>query len=189
MPREEDPEISASYKQAGYGAPSLLSQFCGWLCNVIFSTVVGAGIYVLWSMMGKPSGQDAMDYIRNFNVSDFSNVLDNITETVWDTGFDEDPYVGDNTTNVWKQATAAGLSLVLQNALDDDWQTEFATAFEEWSESEVLDLTAVQVEVDNKCTAVDGLMKVCNGNFGDTGWLGINEIALEYVDSAPVGYM
>ena len=32
-------------------------------------------------------------------------------------------------------------------------------------------------------------MKVCNGNFGDTGWLGINEIELEYGSRSSVGYI
>lgn len=190
MSREGLPEITSSYRKAG-GAleSSYIGQFCNWICNLLFSLVIAVGIYLIWSMMGKPSGQDAMDFIRDFNVSDFTNVLDNITEAVWDNGFNEDPYVGDNTTNIWQSATAGGLSLVLQNALDDDWQTEFEAALEDWQESEVLELTAVQVEVDNSCTRVAGVMKVCNGNFGDTGWLGINEIELEYASRNSVGYI
>jgi len=30
--------------------------------------------------------------------------------------------------------------------------------------------------VDNECKMADGVMKVCNGNYGETGWLGINEV-------------
>merc|ERR1711933_427270 len=31
-------------------------------------------------------------------------------------------------------------------------------------------------EVDHLCQPVEGKMKVCNANFGETGWLGVNEI-------------
>jgi len=31
------------------------------------------------------------------------------------------------------------------------------------------------VAVDYECTRVDGVMVVCNANFGATGWVGINE--------------
>ena len=172
MPRQDAPELTSSFRKAGAGGngSSCLGQLCNWIGNLVSAMLTGIAIYMLWSMLGKPSGQDALDWGRNFNVSDFRNVLDNITEAVWDAGFNEDPYVGDNTTNVWKRATSSGLSLVLQNALDDDWQTEFEAALEDWQESEVLDLTTIQVEVDNSCTRVDGVMKVCNGNFGETGW-------------------
>jgi hypothetical protein len=31
------------------------------------------------------------------------------------------------------------------------------------------------MEYDASCTPIDGLMKVCNHDFGDSGWYGINE--------------
>jgi hypothetical protein len=32
--------------------------------------------------------------------------------------------------------------------------------------------------VDYSCQPESGVMKVCNGNFGETGWLGINELVM-----------
>ena len=144
--------------------------------------------------MGRPTNrQDAVAAVQHawgqFNVSDFTNVLTNLTEVEWDNGFDEDPFVGDNSTNVWKTNGQDGLYLTLQNALDETWQNEFYDAVEDWRESEVLTLTTEIVEVDNTCSHVNGVMKVCNGNFGDTGWLGINEAVLEYANDDDPGFI
>jgi len=65
--------------------------------------------------------------------------------------------------------------LTLRNALDDTWQDAFEAAVADWRESDALVLTTERVEVDHTCTPVDGVMVVCNANFGATGWVGINE--------------
>lgn len=46
------------------------------------------------------------------------------------------------------------------------------------TESDALVLTAERVEVDYNCNRIDGVMVVCNANFGETGWVGINENAI-----------
>mmetsp|Transcript_14924 Transcript_14924/g.19546 ORF Transcript_14924/g.19546 Transcript_14924/m.19546 type:complete len:311 (+) Transcript_14924:20-952(+) len=163
-----------------------LRKCCG---NLISFGMILFTAAVLWNFMGRPSGQDALrsakrawSTLGNIDASDFSNVLGNLSDVDWDKGFNEDPYGGseDNTTIIWQQAKGYGLTLTLQNALDDNWQTEFAAAFADWQESEALDISTVRVDVDNSCTRVEGVMKVCNGNFGDTGWVGINEIEMIY---------
>lgn len=89
-----------------------------------------------------------------------------------------DPKLSDNTTDLWPTDGTGGLNLEVLNALDDTWQKEFTQALSDWENGtpDALTLTITQGEVDYECSQVDGLMKVCNGNFGDTGWLGINEI-------------
>jgi hypothetical protein len=64
------------------------------------------------------------------------------------------------------------------NALDDTWQDEFKLAIDDWENGtpDPLTLTVTRGEVDYVCTQQDGVQKVCSGNYGDTGWLGINEI-------------
>ena len=93
--------------------------------------------------------------------------------------FDEDPMGGSNATIVWKgeyiKPDNGGLHLTLQNALDDTWQEEFKVAIADWQESPALTLSTERVEVDHTCKRVDGVMVVCNANFGATGWVGINE--------------
>jgi hypothetical protein len=90
-----------------------------------------------------------------------------------------DPMLGDNTTVNWDEQYVmrddGGLHLTLQNALDDTWQSEFEAAVADWKESDALQLTTERVAVDYNCNRVDGVMVVCNANFGETGWVGINE--------------
>lgn len=92
--------------------------------------------------------------------------------------YDGDPFLSDNTTSSWPTNGEGGLELEMQNALDETWQTEFQTAVSDWDngDPDALTLTVKQVDVDYQCSQVDGVQKVCSGNFGETGWLGINEI-------------
>lgn len=112
--------------------------------------------------------------------ANFTNVLDNIRDRSFSDFFREgsDPFVGDNSTSSWPTKGDGGLSLQIVNALDENWQTEFNSAIADWEGGtpDSLTLTVERVEVDHTCTSVEGKMVVCNANFGDTGWLGINEI-------------
>mmetsp|Transcript_32771 Transcript_32771/g.54929 ORF Transcript_32771/g.54929 Transcript_32771/m.54929 type:complete len:361 (-) Transcript_32771:242-1324(-) len=152
------------------------------LCRIINMLItvalLGVGGYVIWYFLGQPSGEDIANTFGNIDFGDFSDVLENFTgigPDLWNT----DPFVGDNTTFVWRGTDGVGgLDLEMLNALDDTWQSEYAEAVNDWDNCnpDALTLTTQQVAVDNACTQVDGVMKVCNGNYGETGWLGINEI-------------
>jgi len=89
-----------------------------------------------------------------------------------------DPHVGNNSTELWPTSGTGGLSLEILNALDSTWQKEFQNAVYDWDNGtpDALTLTVKKGTVDPSCTQVGGLQKVCNNNFGKTGWLGINEI-------------
>jgi len=135
----------------------------------------------------KEMAEDFGNTVKNIDFGDFTDVLQNFTGFSSDL-FNEDPFVGDNTTNLWVGHTRGegGLSLELWNALDDSWQQEYSEAVNDWNtfcDPKVLVLTTTDVPVDNECTQEDGLMKVCNGNYGDTGWLGINQV----LKSVPTG--
>ncbi|CAB9522162.1 expressed unknown protein [Seminavis robusta] len=188
-PQEEYREAIESYNLR----VKLCQTISGFLCNVINLFCIGliattAGL-IIWNHIGQPkSRQELMDALGRYNVDDFINVLQNLTDTEWNTGFNEDPYVGDNTTQMWKGADGyTGLSLTLQNALDDAWQTEFEAAVDDWKESAALALSTERVDVDHTCARVTGVMVVCNGNFGETGWVGINEVELEFKGSGDPG--
>jgi hypothetical protein len=149
---------------------------CRLLNIAITLGLLGAGGYVLWYFLGQPTTDEIVDTLGDIDFGDFTDVLDNFTGfDVWDS----DPFVGDNSTNTWRGTNGeGGLNLELWNALDETWQSEFAEAVNDWENCspDVMTLTSTQVAVDNTCTQVDGLMKVCNGNYGETGWLGINEV-------------
>ena len=121
-----------------------------------------------WEDLGLPTDFD-----------NFTDVLDGLSDDLFAELYGGDPMLGDNTTLLWDDPFVAkddgGLHLTLRNALDDTWQSEFELAVADWMESDALRLTTERVAVDYNCNRVDGVMVVCNANFGETGWVGINE--------------
>lgn len=81
----------------------------------------------------------------------------------------------------WNSPNQAGLELTLVNALTDDWQQEFQKAVSDWEEGspDTLTLSTNRVAVDTECEPLSGLLKVCNGNYGETEWRGLNAILLD----------
>lgn len=166
------------------------SFLCSFLHYLVCGLIAMAAGLVIWNHVGRPqTRQEVLDLMGKYNVSDFLHVLDELTDSDWASGLNEDPYAGtagagkNYTLDIWQGTDGfSGLTLTLQNALDSTWQTEFAAAVGDWQESEALTLTTVQVDVDNTCVKVEGAMKVCNGNYGATGWVGINEVEMGYMN-------
>eukprot|EP00980_Cylindrotheca_fusiformis_P013441 scaffold3437_cov113-Cylindrotheca_fusiformis.AAC.8 len=133
--------------------------------------LLGGGAYLIWHFTGRKSLKEIGDVLGNLSDSDFSDL--------WDKDPNGGTSVSDNSTNAWRN-NGNGLSLEILDALDDNWQTEFDTAVTDWDngDPDTLTLTVKQGQVDPSCSPVNGLMKVCNNNFGDTGWLGINEMVI-----------
>jgi hypothetical protein len=90
-----------------------------------------------------------------------------------------DPFSGLNgTLYLWVGASGkGGLNLEILNALSSDWQDYYTAAISDWESGspDALTLTTTVITPESACDAVDGVMKVCNGDYGDTGWRGINE--------------
>ena len=72
-----------------------------------------------------------------------------------------------------------GLQLTIYNTLDDDWHVYFDQAIQDWDNGtpDSLTLSTKSVTPNSNCSPVDGVMKVCNGDYGDSGWKGINEVS------------
>ena len=94
---------------------------------------------------------------------------------------DEDPFQGINPdeANRWNNRDA-GLTLEVLNALDDNWEILFELAIDDWDAGspDALTLVTTKVAVDNACEPVQGKLKVCNGDYGETRWRGINQVLL-----------
>mmetsp|Transcript_9695 Transcript_9695/g.12631 ORF Transcript_9695/g.12631 Transcript_9695/m.12631 type:complete len:338 (-) Transcript_9695:1126-2139(-) len=135
-------------------------------CSAMF---VGVG-YIFWHLVGKP----------DFGAIDLSDVLGNLTDLDFMDGFRNEPYLSDNTTHEWDNGYGNnGLSLTIWNALDESWQDEYEIAVHDWEngDPDALTLTSKRVNIDDRaCEQTRGVMRVCSDNFGDTKWLGINEI-------------
>jgi hypothetical protein len=82
----------------------------------------------------------------------------------------------------WKRSAGqvgGGLTLTVVNALDSTWKTYFDAAVHDWDSGtpDALTLsTQVASAPDPACGIIEGVLKMCNNNFGDTGWMGVNNV-------------
>lgn len=78
----------------------------------------------------------------------------------------------------WKSKKGEGLELKIANALSADWHSYFDKAVADWDNGtpDVMSLQTSVVSEDPECKPESGIMKVCNKDYGETGWKGINEI-------------
>jgi len=74
-----------------------------------------------------------------------------------------------------------GLKVTIINALSDDWQTTFALASADWNfgDPDAVDIFEEAGTYDPACEAPAGKVVVCNGDYGDTKWRGINVAILD----------
>lgn len=130
--------------------------FCCLCVLIVLGLGAGLGYYFL-----KPEDFDLAD-IEWPTLEDFLN-----EEPFNATGPDDGPR--------WEN-DGNGLQLEILNALDSEWYSYFDIAVADWNNGNppVLNLTTRIVDVDTECSPVVGKLKVCNGNYGSTGWRGIN---------------
>ena len=154
--------------------------------------LIGCGVAIWYFALGAPTTVgDLKDGFGNAvnntktKIDSLGDVLDNLDGLDWGSFFADDPWQGNTTVTLWNEKYInrdnGGLTLTLVNSLTEDWQMEYEQAVADWSESDALTLTTEILAVDSawsnerKCTRQKGKMVVCNGNFGDSGWVGINE--------------
>lgn len=85
--------------------------------------------------------------------------------------------------------TANPFTLKLGDNLTPNWDPYLAEASSDWNPSSVLDTTIVPGVTRNKaCKPTAGQVEVCNGKYGNNGWLGIAQIWLsgEHITQAVV---
>jgi len=169
----------------------MISKAISYISTVVLVAI--AGFFIWKYALGAPENlaetQEGLGDIiekagEKWDELDFTNVLDGLGDLEFGDLFHEgDDKPGSNTTISWKSSfikpNDGGLHLTILNALDDTWQDAFAVAVSDWQESDALQLTIERVEVDPTCKRVEGVMVVCNANFGDKGWVGINENELK----------
>jgi hypothetical protein len=89
----------------------------------------------------------------------------------------EDPFanVSESDANRWP-LEGNGLTLNVINALDTMWYDYFDLAIQEWDNGspDALTLSTAVASPEFECTTVDGVMKVCNGDYGETDWKGMS---------------
>ena len=95
---------------------------------------------------------------------------------------DEDPFDGE--VYQWNDAyvSGTGLSLTIVDALEEKYHASFEISVNDWNmgSPDVLNLrTSSTFPPDSECNNPSaGTIKVCNGDYGDTGWKGQNSVLL-----------
>jgi len=94
-----------------------------------------------------------------------------------------DPFSGKGPTdaNKWTTNGEGGLTLIVLDALEGKWRRYFDKAIHEWDSGypDALNLIVKRVGRDTNCTEEKGKLKVCNGDYGETKWRGLNEVVLQ----------
>jgi hypothetical protein len=94
----------------------------------------------------------------------------------------EDPFNAKNASEVdkWRTPGDVGLTLEVVAALESIWLPYFETAVFQWDNGSPDALTLSKSYGDHQtvCDPVNFKLIVCNGNYGDTRWRGINKILL-----------
>lgn len=97
---------------------------------------------------------------------------------------------GGNWVDVWEEGEPRewradrggrpGLRLTIVDATTSDWRDVLAASVAEWNEAAALELSVETTTTpDPACRGARGLLKVCNGDYGATSWVGVNEVVLE----------
>lgn len=74
--------------------------------------------------------------------------------------------------------TSNPFTLKVGKNLSSSWNTSFNTAIADWTASSVMNLTAITGTAGSNCRMVRGTVQVCNGSYGNNGWLGLASINL-----------
>lgn len=72
--------------------------------------------------------------------------------------------------------TSNPFTIKIGNNVTSKWKTEFNTAVADWDVSKVINLSPVKGTAGKRCSMVAGTVQVCNGAYGDNGWLGLASI-------------
>ncbi len=75
----------------------------------------------------------------------------------------------------WERSTNP-LTLSIGDNVSGHWDARLTQTIAEWNASEVLELTEVSGRAKRNCRPTSGRVEVCNGSYGQTGWLGIAQI-------------
>lgn len=96
---------------------------------------------------------------------------------------DEDPWEGLKPGDVvkWNNGGSGGLRLEVIDALQSQWEEIFHNVIDDWDSGipNTLELSTEKAGHDPECEPLDNKSKVCNGNYGDTQWRGINQVLIQ----------
>ena len=72
--------------------------------------------------------------------------------------------------------TANPFTLQVGDNVDSTWDSHLDAAISDWHASSVLNLVEVAGQSTKRCAPTSGRIEVCNGTYGQNGWLGLAQI-------------
>ena len=92
----------------------------------------------------------------------------------------------------WARTTAS-FDLTFVNSTTSDWDAYVTKAVADWSQSNVLNMIEdpsgdTANKTRRRCQAPEGMVRVCNLAYGQTGWLGIAGISIDAAGHITTGY-
>ena len=146
-------------KQIGGGRGKGMSW--GQLCHYVIplAVILGASVGLLFATGNGKIITDVID--------DIINKLEN-TEIL-------DPLMGAKAPH-WPR-TGNGVEVTVIDALTPDWQITFDLAIVDWATGtpQAVEIITIPGDPDPDCEAPEGTVIICNGDYGDKKWRGVNE--------------
>jgi hypothetical protein len=92
----------------------------------------------------------------------------------------------------WARTTSS-FDLTVINSTTSDWDPYVSQAISDWSQSNELNMIEdpngdTSSKARRQCSAADGVVLICNLEYGNTGWLGIAGISLDAQGHIVTGY-
>ncbi|WP_237057573.1 hypothetical protein [Microbulbifer sediminum] len=92
----------------------------------------------------------------------------------------------------WARTTSS-FDLVVINSTTSDWDPYVTQAIADWSKSSKLNMVEdpagdTASKTRRQCSAPDGMVRICNLDYGNNGWLGIAGISLDPQGHIMTGY-
>ena len=78
----------------------------------------------------------------------------------------------------WARTSNPFTLKVGNNMTTADWTSHFNTAIADWDKSTVITFNSVAGTSNKRCSMVSGTVQVCNGKYGNNGWLGLATISI-----------
>jgi len=151
---------------------------CNLICLavvIVIAVVCGVVVYKLKTGKDAPLVPDVVNDIADGAIMNFEDLFKKGLVDKW-----QGNGTGEYPTSTWSHSRS-GLTLDVHNALTSDWYPYFNQAMDAWANGHSptsLVLNLIQDSPDQSCTPISDALVVCNANFGETGWKGINEVAV-----------
>lgn len=175
--------MGRNQRSSGCSCRTLVSLF---VTVALVATAVGLAVYYL-----VPGGKELIDANR----PQLPPGLEDLPQDLWDRLPDIELFHGESPwapgmqqnpddANKWQSDTqGAGLTLELRNALDPEWHSYFDESVVDW-DSGTPDALTLKTSIASsplpECPEdqAEGIMLVCNDDYGETDWKGINKVLL-----------